>query len=81
MTATAYYVQGRAEVLLYEAIHWPQRAEMALGWLHRARMWAEAQDYGDLAEYLRIGIAEIEDHQSALEAKLLDISEVAAGIC
>lgn len=43
MNATAYFISDRAQSLVYEALKFPETAEMAIAWLGRAMDWAQSQ--------------------------------------
>ena len=60
MTATAYFIQDRAQTLVYEAIQFPGAAATAMAWLHRAAHWACQHGHVELAGNIRAGIAEID---------------------
>ena len=48
MTATAYFIKDRALSLTYEAIRFPDTAQVALAWLRRAHEWAARRGLKDL---------------------------------
>lgn len=52
MNATAYFISDRAQSLAYEALQFPETAEMAIAWFLRAMAWAKGKGLTGLEETL-----------------------------
>lgn len=53
MNATAYFIRDRAQSLAYEALQFPETAEMAIAWLGRAMDWAKAKELTAIEKILK----------------------------